>query len=140
MPESFMSLVKKYMTTGVHGLRVQSCNIAICIIESKVFSCLCTQVLSSTSDYLRICIALFDNFSIHTWCIDKLGCLTCAVTCACLGTWLNVNGYVMDCISQKTQVFRWGTHLCMSLFPSSVYCALYLRNCTSSDHNFWNRC
>ena len=38
-------------------------------------------------------------------------------------------------------IFRWGTHLyIMSLFLSirpSVYCAVYLRNRTSSGHNFW---
>ena len=37
-------------------------------------------------------------------------------------------------------VFRWGTHLYMSLFLSihlSVCRVLYLRNRTSSHHNFW---
>ena len=40
--------------------------------------------------------------------------------------------------------FRWNTHLYMSVFPSIcpsvhsfVCCARYLRNYTSSDHNFW---
>ena len=48
-------------------------------------------------------------------------------------------------------IFRWGTHLFMSLFPSvrpsvhpsvdpSVHCAPYLRNHTSYDHNFWYTC
>ena len=38
---------------------------------------------------------------------------------------------------------RWGTHLYISLFPSihpSVFCAPYLRNHTSSNHNFWCTC
>ena len=42
------------------------------------------------------------------------------------------------------KIFRWGTHLYMSLFPSvrlsiclSVCHAPHLRNHTSSDHNFW---
>ena len=37
-------------------------------------------------------------------------------------------------------IFRWGTHLYMSFFLSvclSICCAPYLRNHTSSDHNFW---
>ena len=41
--------------------------------------------------------------------------------------------------------FRWGTHLYMSLFPSvcpsvhpSICHAPYLRNRTSSNHNFWD--
>ena len=41
---------------------------------------------------------------------------------------------------QFTSIFRWDTHLYMSLFPSacpSVHRAPYLRNRTSSDHNFW---
>ena len=44
-------------------------------------------------------------------------------------------------------IFRWGTHLYMSLFPSvrpsvrpSVHRAPYLRNCTSFNHNFWYTC
>ena len=49
-----------------------------------------------------------------------------------------------SCSSALCSVFRWGTHLYMSLFPSvclsvglSICCAPYLRNLTSSDHNFW---
>ena len=44
-------------------------------------------------------------------------------------------------------IFRWGIHLYMSLFPSvslsvclSVCCTPYLRNHTSSNHNFWYTC
>ena len=36
-------------------------------------------------------------------------------------------------------VFRWGTHLYMSHFPS-VRHASYIRNRTSSNHNFWYTC
>ena len=44
--------------------------------------------------------------------------------------------------AKVVMVFRWGTHLSMSLFPSvhlcpSVCCPPYLRDCTSSDNNFW---
>ena len=37
------------------------------------------------------------------------------------------------------RIFRWGTHLSMSLFPSTRL-APYLRNHTSCDHSFWYRC
>ena len=40
-------------------------------------------------------------------------------------------------------VFRWDTHFYMSLFPfvcPCVHCAPYLRNLTSSNHNFWYTC
>ena len=44
-------------------------------------------------------------------------------------------------VSNETPgIFRWGTHLYMSLYPSvrpSVRRAPYLRNRTSYDHNFW---
>ena len=46
--------------------------------------------------------------------------------------------------SLKPSVFRWGTHLYMSLFLFvrlsiclSICCTAYLKNRTSSDHNFW---
>ena len=42
--------------------------------------------------------------------------------------------------NQNNLLFMWGTHLYMSLFPSvhlSDRRASYLRNYTSSDHNFW---
>ena len=40
-------------------------------------------------------------------------------------------------------LFRWGTHLHISLFPSvcpSVHCGPCFRNCTSCDHYFWYTC
>ena len=44
-------------------------------------------------------------------------------------------------------IFRWDTHLYMSIFPSvcpsicqSVHCAPYLSNHTSCEHNFWCTC
>ena len=44
-------------------------------------------------------------------------------------------------VSNETPgIFRWGTHLYMSLYPSvrpSARRAPYLRNRTSYDHNFW---
>ena len=49
----------------------------------------------------------------------------------------------MPCVYWTVIIFRWGTHLCMSVFPpvhSSVHHASYLRNCTSCDHNFWYTC
>ena len=40
--------------------------------------------------------------------------------------------------------FRWDTYQCMSLFClsvcASICCAPYLKNCTSSDYNFWYKC
>ena len=48
-----------------------------------------------------------------------------------LGTQHYINVYTL---------FRWGTHFYMSLFLSvhpSVCRAAYLKNHTSSDHNFW---
>ena len=48
---------------------------------------------------------------------------------------------------QSLLIFRWGTHLYMSLFPSAhpsvcpfVCCTQYLRNHISSDHKFWCTC
>ena len=46
--------------------------------------------------------------------------------------------------SSNIKIFRWGTHLYISLFPSghlsvrlSICRAPYFRNCTSCDHYFW---
>ena len=48
-----------------------------------------------------------------------------------------------DTLTKPT--IRWGTHLYMSLFPfvhpvCPLFCAPYLRNCRSFDHNFWCTC
>ena len=44
-------------------------------------------------------------------------------------------------------IFRWGTHVIFSVFPSvypsiclSIHRTPYLRSCASSDHNFWCMC
>ena len=36
-------------------------------------------------------------------------------------------------------IVRWGTHLC-AFFHPSICRAPFLRNCTSSNHNFWYTC
>ena len=62
--------------------------------------------------------------------------------------YLNGNHMMVSEIWSATdRIFRWGSHLYVSLFPSvrpfvcpSVSRAPYLSNSTSSNHNFWNTC
>ena len=76
------------------------------------------------------------KFYLHKWFITLLN--------AFVHIW--APAHAIACLSWKASnkhVFRWGTHLYMSLFlpvHPSICCAPYLRKHTSCDHNFWYTC
>ena len=125
-------LLKRHLKAVFHSIPFPVGMLFICILSIHIFFICILFICILYIQMFFICILFICIFFI---CLLLICILFIQIFFICI---------LFICILFICMVFRWGTHLYMSLFLSvhpsirpSVCRAPYLRNRRSSDHNFW---